>query len=138
MLTTAEALEAILAAMPEFDTETVALEATTGRVLRDDIIAERDQPPFDRVTMDGIAIRHAAFGAGNRSFTIQGRQHAGDPRLSLDSDLNCIEVMTGAVVPCDADCVVPVERISVDDGQASLDAGYAPERRQFIHAQGFH
>ncbi|MGB5627942.1 MAG: hypothetical protein WBM57_01130, partial [Woeseiaceae bacterium] len=66
MLTTAEALEAVLAAMPEFPAETVDVANLTGRVLRQSIVAERDQPPFDRVMMDGIAIAYSDYAGGAR------------------------------------------------------------------------
>ena len=61
VLTTRDASAAILAAMPAAVTETVRLERATGRVLQQTVVAERDQPPFDRVTMDGIAIKYSAL-----------------------------------------------------------------------------
>ncbi len=56
LLSVAEAEQRIHAHMPSFGTERVALDAATGRVLRQSVQAKRDQPPFDRVMMDGIAI----------------------------------------------------------------------------------
>ncbi len=134
MLTTAQALEAVLAAMPQLPAETVSLEESAGRVLRQSVTAERDQPPFDRVMMDGIAIAHASFAGGGRSFRVQATQAAGDPALSLDPDA-AIEIMTGASLPQNADCIVPVERITIVDGVAKLEDGYEPGQRQFIHAR---
>ena len=72
MLTVAEASRAIADAMPAFDIETVSIDDACGRVLRQPVIAERDQPPFDRVTMDGIAISFDAWEEGNRAFSVQG------------------------------------------------------------------
>lgn len=135
MLTVAEAKSAIASAMPEFDSVTVDLGSAGGRMLRQAITAERDQPPFDRVTMDGIAIRHATLAAGTRQFRIEGTQHAGDEPLALEVDDGCVEIMTGAMLPAGADCIVPVERISVDAGVATIEKDYAAERRQFIHPQ---
>ena len=54
----------------------------------------------------------------------------------LEHDDGCIEIMTGAVLPDGADCVIPVERISIEDGAAQLEDGYAPEPRQFVHPRG--
>jgi molybdopterin molybdotransferase len=136
MITTAEATQAISAAMPAFATESVPLSQATGRVLQQAVSAERDQPPFDRVTMDGIALGFDALAAGKRRFTIQGTQHAGDPRQTLVSADNAIEIMTGAVLPAKSDCVIPVERIEVLDGVATIEADYEAERLQFVHAQG--
>lgn len=136
MITTAQAAQAIAAAMPAFATESVPLAEVAGRVLHQSVTAERDQPPFDRVTMDGIALRYESLAGGNRRFTIQGIQHAGDPRQTLDSMDNAIEIMTGAVLPGKSDCVIPVERIQVQDGVATIEDGYEAERLQFVHPQG--
>jgi molybdopterin molybdotransferase len=135
VLTTVEATHAIKRAMAPFDSETVALELAIGRVLRQPVHAERDQPPFDRVMMDGIAIRFAEFDQGRRTFPIQSRQHAGDPAQTLAAG-QCIEIMTGACLPEGADCIVPVERITVRDGAAEIEAGYEATSRQHIHARG--
>ena len=132
MLTTAEALEAILAAMPAFPAESVDVANLTGRILRQGIVAERDQPPFDRVMMDGIAIAYSDYAGGARSFPIQATQAAGDPALSLETG-KAVEIMTGASLPANADCIIPVERIRMENGEAALDEGYEPEQRQFIH-----
>ena len=134
MLTVAEARAAIQEAMPAFDTESIGVEQAAGRILRQSITAERDQPPFDRVMMDGIAIAFGDFDSGRRSFRIQATQAAGDPALSLDAG-QAIEIMTGASLPAGADCIVPVERITVNDGVAQLDADCIAEAGQFIHRQ---
>ncbi len=132
MLTTAEAQEAVLAAMPDFPAEPVDVGCVTGRVLRQRVVAERDQPPFDRVMMDGIAICHADYANGTRSFLIQATQAAGDAALTLEPG-KTIEIMTGASLPANADCIIPVERINVAEGTATLEDGYVAEHRQFIH-----
>lgn len=136
MLTTAEASDAISAALRTLDTERVPLAVAAGRILRQAVLAERDQPPFDRVTMDGIAVACAAIGGGTRRFRIEARHHAGDTAVALASESGCIEVMTGAVLPQGTDCVIPVERIAVADGVASVEDDYRPEAGQFVHARG--
>ena len=135
MLGTEEAAAAIAATMPAFGTERVSVQQATGRILRETVRAERDQPPFDRVTMDGIAISFNAIDNGQRSFPVQTTLHAGDPVVELADSTHCIEVMTGGVLPRGTDCVVPVERIRIRDNVAELAPGYRPERRQFIHAR---
>jgi molybdopterin molybdotransferase len=122
--------------MPDFAAEDVALAEASGRILRQTVVAERDQPPFDRVTMDGIAISYVSLTEGKQRFTIQGTQQAGDPVQTLEDKTNCIEIMTGAVMPNNADCVIPVERITVEDGVAEVEAAYGAEPNQFIHRQG--
>jgi molybdopterin molybdotransferase len=101
--------------------ESLPVAQCAGAVLRENVYAERDQPPFDRVSMDGIAIASAAVGAGRRRFRIQGTQGAGEPPQSLRDPGHAIEIMTGAVLPAGCDCVIPVERITLADGVAELD-----------------
>lgn len=132
MLTTAEAREAILAAMPVFAATSIGLDNSVGRILRQSVVAERDQPPFDRVMMDGIALRFDELDAGRLEFPIQGMQAAGDAPLTL-AEGGCIEIMTGASLPPGADCIVPVERITVAEGVATIGADYRAERGRFIH-----
>ena len=136
MLTSDAARKAIAASMPEYAAEPVDLHAAGGRVLRQLVHAERDQPPFDRVTMDGIAIDYSHFAAGHRAFPIASTQHAGDPMIPLRSAEHCAEVMTGTALPDGADTVIPVERITVADGNAELDSDYEPVAGQFVHRQG--
>ena len=135
MISVSEAREAILAAMPAFDIETIPVGSAGGRVLRQAVVAERDQPPFDRVMMDGIAIAFGDFAAGKRRFPVQSTQAAGDEQQVLEPG-KCIEIMTGASLPRGADCVVPVERITVAGGDARLEDGYVAEANQFIHPRG--
>jgi molybdopterin molybdotransferase len=133
MLTPAEAEAAIAAALGQLPEQEWPLADCAGRVLRRAILAERDAPPFDRVAMDGIAFACSPGGDARREFRIAGIQAAGAPRLALDSPDNCIEVMTGAILPAGCDTVVPVERIRVADGVAAFEPGYAPERGQHVH-----
>jgi molybdopterin molybdotransferase len=135
MLTTTEALEAVLAATPAFSTETVAVADATGRILHQIIRAERNQPPFDRVMMDGIAFSWSDYDGGQRSFPIQAMQAAGDEVLSLENG-KCIEIMTGASLPANANCIVPVEQISVSDGAAEIADEYEVKKDRFVHPHG--
>lgn len=135
MLTTTAALDAVLAATEAFPTVSVPASDATGRILQQTIRAERDQPPFDRVMMDGIALAGADYHDGQRQFPIQAMQAAGDPALTLAAG-HCIEIMTGAARPENADCIVPVERITVTDGVAELEDGYDVIVDRFIHPRG--
>src|SRR5579885_921319 len=112
MLTPADAEELIGQHLQCLPIESLPLAQCAGAVLRENIYAERDAPPFDRVAMDGIAVDSATVQQGNRRLRIQATQAAGDPPLSLATANGCIEVMTGAVVPSGCDCVIPVEQIT--------------------------
>jgi len=136
MTTVAEAEAAIAARMPRRPVMHVPIDAAGGCILAEPIHAERDQPPFDRVTMDGIAIASTAFEQGRRSFPIQAIQAAGEPVIGLTAPDRCIRVMTGAVRPEGTDCVIPIERVRIEDGVAVLAASATARTGQFIHARG--
>lgn len=119
--------------MPRYPSEQVDLENAQGAILRQHVAAERDQPPFDRVTMDGIAIKYSALDSGNRTFSIRGIQAAGAAATEIGDASNCIEIMTGAVLPIGADTVIPVERIRREADRAIVEADYSPVIGQFIH-----
>lgn len=114
--------------------EIVPLDEANGRVLRQAIHADRDFPPFDRVAMDGIAIRFADFTADTRTFRVAGTQFAGQPQQTLSEDNSCLEVMTGAMLPVGADTVVRYEDVLISDGQATVTIANI-ERGQHIHPQ---
>ena len=116
--------------------EIVPLSKAQGRYLREDILADRALPPFDRVMMDGIAIAHASFASGNTRFPITGTQAAGTPALTLENADSCIEVMTGCVLPQGCDCVIPIEQIDLSENTASLHSDAKPQAKQHIHSAG--
>ncbi len=128
--------EMVAKGKPAWGSERLVLEDVNDRVLAQDLHAERDQPPFDRVTMDGIAIRHAAFAGGCREFIVAGSQGAGADELTLTDNQCCVEIMTGAALPKNADAVIPVERIERHADRAKLEAGYSPSPGQFVHPRG--
>jgi len=132
VLTTAEAQKTILASMRELPVEAVSLDKANERVLRQVVSAERDQPPFDRVMMDGIALSYSDFSDGSREFPVQAMQAAGDAALQLEPS-HCIEIMTGASLPQNADCIVPVEQITMRDSVAVIAKDYDAQPARFIH-----
>jgi molybdopterin molybdotransferase len=136
MTEASEAESLIQSLMPPRSREAVALAEATGRTLAGAVHAERDQPPFDRVTMDGVALRHADWLAGARRYRILATQAAGVPAMSLTGERVCIEVMTGALLPEGADIVIPVERYERQSGSISISAGTEVKPGRFIHPQG--
>ena len=136
MLTPAEADLLIGQHLQCLPIESLPLAQCAGTVLRENIYAERDQPPFDRVAMDGVALDSQTVGAATRSFRVQATQAAGDPPLTLAAPGDCIEVMTGAVLPVGCDCVIPVEELSVARGQVALAPGARVEPWHNVHRRG--
>jgi len=128
-----EAINSRLTCLP---IESLPLTQCVGGTLRENIYAERDTPPYDRVTMDGIAVDSASLRAGMRRFRIQATQGAGTPALKLASQEDAIEVMTGAVLPLAADCVIPVEQYDLVEGVASLKANVNSTSYHNVHRRG--
>jgi molybdopterin molybdotransferase len=103
--------------------ESLPVGQCAGAVLRENVYAERDHPPFDRVAMDGVALASSVAASGRRRFRLQATQAAGDPVITLSTTDHCIEVMTGAMLPVGCDTVVPVERIRTTDGYVEIEEG---------------
>jgi len=120
MITSQEALKIILNNTVDFGIEEIPFLESLGRVLKEDIKADRDFPPFNRVSMDGIAISYSAFTEGKREFTIENIQAAGSAQLELKNAVNCMEVMTGAVLPKGTDTVIRYEDLRIIDGKANI------------------
>lgn len=100
--------------------ETAPLRASYGRILRSELRSDRDLPPYDRATMDGIAVRSAALAAGRRRFMVTGQAVAGRPAGRLDSGGGCVRIMTGAVLPRGADAVIRSEDVTFTGGAARV------------------
>lgn len=120
LISVKEALDIVLSQTENFETEPINFEKSLGKILAEDIIADRDFPPFDRVSMDGIAITVAPFNQGIRNFKIEGIQPAGSAQIDLKNSNHCIEVMTGAILPKNAEAVIPYELVKIKNGTASV------------------
>lgn len=137
MITVEDAEKTILYHAPDLETVLCPLSNAHGKILGEDICADRDMPPYDRVTMDGIAIAHSAWKQGCRRFRIEGTAQAGQPQAKLaDRKAGCIEVMTGAVLPESCDCVVPYEELQTDGAESTISEKAAPLKNQHVHPQG--
>jgi molybdopterin molybdotransferase len=136
VLTPAEADALIGQRLQCLPIESLPLAQCAGGVLRENIYAERDEPPFDRVLMDGIALDSRAVAAGRRAFRVQATQAAGDTPLTLAAGTSCIEIMTGAALPAGCDSVVPVEELTVKGGEAVVGAAVPVTPWQNVHRRG--
>ncbi|MFP3833792.1 molybdopterin molybdotransferase MoeA [Chryseobacterium sp. SIMBA_028] len=121
MITVQQAEDIVMSQHQDFGIEKIPYEWALGRVLAEDLLADRDFPPFDRPTVDGIAIHYSSFEKGIRSFTVQAVQSAGEPSLSVNSENECIEIMTGAALGSSVDTVIRYEDISIDNGMARIN-----------------
>jgi molybdenum cofactor synthesis domain-containing protein len=103
------------------ETENVSIQEAAGRVSALDITSSRDNPPFNRATMDGFALRSAEISGATESspvrLSIQDEALIGEPQKVLHPGKTCIRIATGSIIPLGADCVVPIEDC-VDESDA--------------------
>ncbi len=134
-----EALQRILDRATALGTRNVPLSEALGCVLRRDVVADRDQPPFDRSTMDGFAVLSGSLTSAR--WPIRGAAAAGASPESGHRSLvpgTVMRIATGAPLPEGADAVIPVEQADIGpdaDGAvatfsvASVDAWFNVHRR---------
>ena len=117
--------------------EQCALLASIGRVLREPVLADRDLPPHDRVTMDGIAVSAAALNRGDRPLHLECEARAGEAGKRLrDGNHGAVRVMTGAVLPAGSDTVVRSEDLRLNETQVWLQPEVPIVPGQNVHRRG--
>jgi molybdopterin molybdotransferase len=135
MVTVAETEKIIQSTTKDYGRETVPFEQALGRVLAENIKADRDLPPYNRVTMDGIAISYKAIEQGVTTFTIKATQAAGDTPKEITNADECIEIMTGAALPETTDTIIRYEDLEIKDKTATLLIGTI-KQGQNVHRKG--
>lgn len=115
-----EAFDIIKSRSRSFGIEKVGILEATGRVIAEPLIADRPFPPYDRVAMDGIAINYLSFTNGNRIFKIEAISPAGTPQKQLETPSNCIETMTGSILPIGCDTIIRYEDLDIKEGIATI------------------
>jgi molybdopterin molybdotransferase len=142
-LSVAEAQQAILDAMtPTAGWERVAIRSGLGRVLAEDVIAPYDVPAHDNSAMDGYALRLDDLAADRpTTLNVVGTAFAGRAFSGLVGPGQAVRVMTGAVLPQGADCVVPQEdvqaaRAASEETAATVTIPAGQQRNQHIRRAG--
>ena len=135
----AEALDIVLEharGFPARTAEQIALLDAAGRVLAEDVTADRDQPPFHRSTRDGFAVRAADFTA-SAQLKIVGQVRAGEAWCGDAMQPGCaIEIMTGAPMPDGADAVAMIEHVALADGNVWAAPGRTLRAGENVVPQG--
>lgn len=135
MIAVEEALAIVLSQPGIYGTEKVSLMDAGNRFLGEDIFADRDSPPYHRVMMDGIAIDSSVLSLNEPGyFFIENIQAAGDVQKILSDKKNCMEVMTGAILPANTDTIIPYENIDIINNRAYIKQPVIPKK--YIHLQG--
>src|SRR5579864_206687 len=112
--------------------ETIELECAAGRVLAEQVLADRDYPAMARSARDGFAVNSRDVPGTLR---VAGEVRAGEVFEEEIARGEAVEIMTGAPVPRGANAIVMVEHVTRSaDGTVTMDR--AAEPGQFINAQG--
>lgn len=132
-----EAEDIVLSHCSDYGTEEVFYENASGRILAEDIRADRDLPPFNRPTVDGIALRFSALEKGIRTFRIKATQAAGETPVPLTAEPECVEIMTGAALDPSADTVIRYEDLLINGDRAEIRTELTTIKKgQNIHFKG--
>ena len=115
MLPIERGLEIVMSAVKSNDrpdrmpAESVPLRDSVRRILREDVLADADAPPFDKAIRDGFAVRVEDLDSVPVVLSVVGESRAG---LAADATVErgqCCEIMTGAPLPAGSNAVVMVE-----------------------------
>lgn len=101
-----EALEIVLRHAYLLETETIDFTESLGRILAQDVVSDMDMPPFDKSAMDGYACRRCDL--GNELEVLEVIAAGQQPQFEIGPN-QCSKIMTGAMMPKGADCVIMVE-----------------------------
>ena len=137
MLTAQQALDHLLShAKPVTQTESVAMQASLGRVLAENVNSLVDVPPLDNTSMDGYAVRTADTASPGQVLRIAQRIPAGSVGTQLEPG-TVARIFTGAPLPPGADAVVMQEDCAIAEGSADqVQINTAPEVGQWIRRRG--
>lgn len=133
MISVAEALEHLFALVSPLGTETVGLKDAARRVLAEDALATRDQPPFAASAMDGYAVRDAEARPGAQ-FRVIGEAAAGHRFVGAIAPGEALRIFTGAPLPVGADRIVIQEDVTVQGDQIEVTDKLSPE--SFVRPAG--
>jgi molybdopterin molybdotransferase len=114
--------------------EVVPLGEARGRVLGEDVVSDRDYPPFHRSIRDGFAVRAADVAQPPVDLHLRGEIRAGGHFTGAVSGGECVSIMTGAPVPAGADAVVMVEH--TESHGAVVNIGRAVHAGENVVQQG--
>lgn len=112
-----------------FGIEEIPISKGAGRILAKDIEASSDLPPFNRVMMDGIAVRFDEVAIG-KPFRVKGILGAGEQHPDHNEFL---EIMTGAFMPSNLDTVIPYEHLVLVDQTFTINQPF--KKGQNVHPQ---
>lgn len=128
LISVEEALALVLQDTETMPVEMVLLHDAAFRVLGEDLISLRTQPPFPAAAMDGYALNGLDAVLGN-TLKVIGESAAGHSFSGVISRGQTVRIFTGAPVPHGADTVVMQEDVAaLGDGMVHISAEVTPGR----------
>jgi molybdopterin molybdotransferase len=133
----AKVIEAICArrCAPPPPTETIAFAEdptkVLGRIVAEDVRADRNYPPFNRSTRDGFALRAADAAQAGAKLRLIGESRAGVAFGGMVEPGTCVQIMTGAAMPRGANSIVMNEHARTQGEYVVLDEA-AREGAHFV------
>src|SRR6185437_9028454 len=134
LMSVAEALQRVLADAKPLPAETVPLNDALGRVLAQDLVALRTQPPAAVSAMDGYAVRAADVSKAPVTLKVIGEVAAGHPFAGEVRAGEAARIFTGGVIPAGADTVV-IQELAVRDGDTVV-ISRTTDRGRNVRAEG--
>jgi molybdopterin molybdotransferase len=118
--------EKVSDATPRPATETLPLGNVLGRVLAEDIVADRDYPPFHRSTRDGFAVNSDDLTRLPAVLERLGEVRAGEHFTEHVAHGHCVQIMTGAPLPDGTDAVVMIEHVRAEGSKVEINRSVEP------------
>src|SRR6201987_3940995 len=110
---------------PPPETETIEFaqdpSQALGRIVAENVAADRNYPPFNRSTRDGFAVRAADAAHAGAKLRLIGESRAGVPFEEVVEPGTCVQIMTGAALPRGANAIVMNEHARVDGDYAIIE-----------------
>lgn len=123
------------------DTESVGLWDIQGRVLAEDIIAARSQPPFPRSPLDGYAVRSVDIAGADETqpvrLTVIDEVLAGHTTEKQVGEKEAIRIMTGAPIPTGADCIVRQEDTDYGEKEVQIYTSLKPYENYCLKGEDY-
>ena len=106
-----------------------------GRILAEEVIADRNYPPFDRSTRDGFAVRAVDAANPGARLRLIGESRAGHAFDGLMAAGSCVQIMTGAPLPHGANAVVMQEDAHVEGDSVVFAHGVRAGQHYVLEGQ---
>jgi molybdopterin molybdotransferase len=136
-LSVENAQKCVLESVARLDAESVRLEDSLGRVLAEEVRANRDLPPYDVSAMDGFAVRSTDLASVPVSLVIIEDIKAGDMPIKIVQAGQCARIMTGAPVPQGADAVIRVEdTLALSESSVQINRAVKPGNDIRLRGEG--